>query len=275
MALTLLACSVRGCERPLARFAHTYACDGGHSFDVARSGYLNLLQPQDRRSPAAGDLVDALEARVRLVAAGVGRAVLDTVADLASSPPATTLAVADLGCGAGDAIGALTGRPQVVGVGIDLSVAAVTLAARRFPAATWVVANADRRVPIGGACLDVVLSVHGRRNAAECARVLRTGGRLIVAVPGPEDLQELRAMVQGRADPRHRTEAVVAEHASAFALAATHQVRERHTLTGSHLEDLLRSTYRSARHRAVPAEVLDAGLAVTLASEVLVFTRTP
>lgn len=211
---------------------------------------------------------------MRLVAAGVGRAALDAVVQVALTPAATTLVVADLGCGAGDAIGALTASAHVTGVGIDLSVAAVTLAARRFPAATWVVANADRRVPIRDGCLDVVLSVHGRRNPSECARVLRPGGRLVVAVPAAEDLQELRALVQGRADARHRTAAVIAEHASAFTLTATHQVREHHTLSGSNLEDLLRSTYRSARHRAVPAEVLDAGLAVTLASEVLAFTRT-
>ncbi|HEY6508100.1 MAG TPA: methyltransferase domain-containing protein [Vicinamibacterales bacterium] len=275
MTLTLLACSVKGCHRPLTRVARAYACDGGHSFDVARSGYVNLLQPQDRRSPTAGDPVDALDARVRLVAAGVGRAVLDAAVTLALSPPAATLAVVDLGCGAGDAIGALTASPHVTGVGIDLSVAAVTLAARRFPSATWVVANADRRVPIRDACMDVVLSIHGRRNAAECARVVRPGGRLVVAVPGPEDLQQLRAVVQGHADPRHRTEAVVAEHAPAFALVATDQVREHHTLTGSILEDLLRATYRSARKRSVPSDVLEAGLAITMASDVLVFTRTP
>ena len=275
MTLTLLACSVRGCPHPLTRRGNSYACDAGHSFDIARSGYVSLLQPQDRRSPAAGDRTEALEARVRLVAAGVGRGVLDAVVELALGRPAPMLAVADLGCGAGDAIGALTARPDVTGVGIDLSVAAVSLAARRFPAATWVVANADRRVPVRDACLDAVLSVHGRRNPAECARVLRPGGRLVVAVPGPEDLQELRTIVQGHADPRNRTDAVVKEHAASFALVATHQVRERHTLTGSSLEDLLRATYRGARKRSVPGDVLEAGLGVTLASEVMVFTRTP
>jgi hypothetical protein len=68
---------------------------------------------------------------------------------------------------------------------------------------------------------------------------------------------------------------VVEEHASAFALLATHQVREHHTLTGSSLEDLLRATYRSARNRHVPADLLESGVAITMASEVLVLTRTP
>ena len=71
------------------------------------------------------------------------------------------------------------------------------------------------------------------------------------------------------------TEVVVEEHGSAFALLATHQVREHHTLARSSLADLLQATYRSARSRQVPADLVDSGLAITLASEVLVFTRNP
>ena len=37
-------------------------CPRGHSFDVARSGYINLLQPQERRSRNPGDSADAVAA---------------------------------------------------------------------------------------------------------------------------------------------------------------------------------------------------------------------
>ena len=45
--MTLL-CPVRNCHLPLARDGRRLVCAGGHSFDVARSGYVNLLQPQDK-----------------------------------------------------------------------------------------------------------------------------------------------------------------------------------------------------------------------------------
>ena len=74
-----LACSVRGCYEPLRRLRDSYVCSRGHSYDVARSGYVNLLQPQDRKSLDAGDSRAAVEARAELIAAGVGRAVIDSI----------------------------------------------------------------------------------------------------------------------------------------------------------------------------------------------------
>ena len=53
--MTLLICPVRDCGEPLERRERALACPRGHSFDLARSGYANLLQPQDRRSKIPGD----------------------------------------------------------------------------------------------------------------------------------------------------------------------------------------------------------------------------
>jgi 23S rRNA (guanine745-N1)-methyltransferase len=152
-------------------------CARGHSYDVARSGYINLLQPQDRRSLTAGDANAVVEARARLFAAGIGRAVVDAVRQRFDSlRPSHDAAVADLGSGSGDALAAcLVGSPAT-GVGIDLSVSAGRHAARRFPELTWVVANADRRLPLLDNRLSFLLSLHGRRNPAECARVLAPAG---------------------------------------------------------------------------------------------------
>ena len=75
---------MRGCALPLLRRDRTFVCAAGHSYDVARSGYLNLLQPQDRKSTEAGDTRAAIEARASLLAAGVGRALIDAVASRAA-----------------------------------------------------------------------------------------------------------------------------------------------------------------------------------------------
>lgn len=47
MLAVALLCPVRGCGAPLARSGRALACLRGHGFDLARSGYTNLLQPQD------------------------------------------------------------------------------------------------------------------------------------------------------------------------------------------------------------------------------------
>jgi 23S rRNA (guanine745-N1)-methyltransferase len=155
--------------------------------------------------------------------------------------------------------------------GVDLSVAAIRLAARRAPEATWVVANADRRLPLADARVEFDLSLFGRRNPAEFARVLRPGGHVVAVVPGPDDLAELREATQGAVELRDRVPGVVSEMAEGFRLAARIPWRDRRAHDRAALEDALAMSYRGARRsereRAAGIEALDA----TLAAEILVF----
>ena len=259
----------------MTRHDRAYACNRGHSFDVARSGYVNLLQPQDRRSRAPGDAATALDARARVLAAGIGAGNLDAIVTQAAAllNGRRDGIVLDLGCGTGDALERVVAAADGPhGVGIDISVDAIERAARRVPALTWVVANADRRLPLIDASVVLVVSVNARRNATECARVLPPGGSLLVAVPAPDDLIELRALVQGEGIARERADAVMQEHAPFFTLVARDTVRERHALQAPALRDLLAGTYRGARRSQQRHDGLDT-LDVTLAADVLTFAR--
>jgi 23S rRNA (guanine745-N1)-methyltransferase len=266
-----LACTVRGCGQPLAPRDRAYVCGRGHAYDIARSGYVNLLQPQDRRSRHPGDPRAVAAARARLLDAGVGHGVLDRAATAAARWLAHPHDVAvDLGAGVGDGLAAAT-RGSAAGVGIEISTAAAEMAARRFPRLTWVVANADRRLPLLDGSAQFILSLHARRNPMECARVLSPHGALLVAVPAEDDLAELRAVVMGQATSRVRADAVVEAHVPWFRLLERTSVRERVHLDGEALRDLLLVTYRRDRgSRATTAAAL-ASLDVTLASDCLLF----
>ena len=266
---SILACSVRSCGRPLVRDARTYSCAAGHSFDRARSGYINLLQPQDRRSPAAGDAREAVEARARLLAAGVGSRLIAELVRLAGEL-APGSCVVDLGAGSGEVLGALAAARGIAGCGIDLSVAAAEHAARSFPELTWVVANADRTLPVLSASVDLCLSIHGRRNGAEVARVLRPGGRWIVAVPAADDLAELRRAVLGVAPGEAHDGALAPEHL--FESIERCEAREVQRLDRAALLDLLRGTYRGLRKSAAERVAGLDDLTVTLASDIRVLT---
>jgi 23S rRNA (guanine745-N1)-methyltransferase len=274
-----LACSVRGCTRPLERRDRTFVCGAGHSYDIARSGYVNLLQPQDRRSAAAGDARQAIEARASLLAAGIGRTLIEAIAnrvgrlDLGrreAAPTTTPPTIVDLGCGSGDALAALTSR-GVTGIGIDLSTAAIEHAARHFPDRTWVVANADRRLPLLDGSIDIVMSLHGRRNPLEVARVLVAAGYLFVAVPAFDDLVELREVVQGQRVERDRAGVALTEHEPMFELIDRSVVRETHDLDRGALLNLLRGTYRGVRRGDAERVAALKRMHVTLASELVVF----
>ena len=265
---------MRGCGLPLTRHERALVCSAGHSFDIARSGYVNLLQPQDRRSLSAGDSKAAVDARASLEQAGVGRAVIDAVIEktVALALPADAIVV-DLGSGTGEMLGRLASTHSIFGVGIDLSVAAIEHAARRFPSVTWSVANADRRLPLPDGSVDVVLSIHGRRNPAECSRVLKPNGVLIVVLPAPDDLIELRTLVQGEAVERSRVDAMLADHQPFFTLVERRDIRETVELDRPALLNLLRGTYRGARFKLSERVEAIERMDVTLSSEMCVLRK--
>ena len=102
--------------------------------------------------------------------------------------------------------------------------------------------NADRALPFADASFDTALSIAGRRPAAELRRVLK--GRLLVAVPGEDDLIELREAVLGEGRLLGRVERTVAELAGLFELESHRTVRSVEKVVAS---DALAATYRGAR----------------------------
>src|SRR5581483_10467326 len=94
--------------------------------------------------------------------------------------------VLDAGCGEGFYAGSLAQDTGCEAHGIDISIPAVDAAARRYPTCHWLVANADRFIPYADRSFSLVLSITARMNCSEFRRVLREGGRLLVAVPAPD-----------------------------------------------------------------------------------------
>src|SRR6185503_248989 len=155
------------------------------------SGYANLLQPQAKRSKDPGDTAAAVAARRRLHDRGVTGPLLEAIAEIVC--PTQTDAVLDAGCGDGFYLGTLARRIGFEAHGVDISIPAVKAAAKRYPEHQWIVANADRFVPYADRSFSIVLSITARMNAGEFRRVLREDGRLLVAIPAPGDLMELRS----------------------------------------------------------------------------------
>ncbi len=244
-----LICPVRHCGEPLERRGRSLACPRGHSFDLARSGYANLLQPRDRRSKRPGDPPEAVEARRRLLDAGSGGPLLRAIREeMAALGLGAGAAVLDVGCGEGYYLGSLARDPGVEAHGVDLSTAAVDLAARRYPEGIWIVANADRLLPWADGSFDLILSIDARLSPSEMRRVLKPEGRLLVAVPGPDDLGELREAVLGERVLKDRLERAVSLLAEAgFEMEARRSVRGLAELGPAEIRDALTATYRSGR----------------------------
>ena len=231
---------------PLVREERRVVCPQGHSFDIARSGYINLLQPQDRRSKHPGDSAEAIAARRRLHDRGVTAPLARGIAEMVR--PESSGAVLDAGCGDGFYLGTLARESGCEAHGVDISIPAVNAAARRYPQCEWVVANADRFLPYADSSFDVVLSVTGRMNSAEFRRVLREDGRLLAAIPAPDDLIELRG------NGRDRVPRTIETFASDFVLAQQCRITTAAELDAAAVQDVLVSVYRPLRPK--PAEAM-------------------
>jgi 23S rRNA (guanine745-N1)-methyltransferase len=256
----MLLCPVRDCHLELVRDGVRRVCARGHSFDIARSGYTNLLQPQERRSKTPGDTAEAVAARRRLHDLGVTEPLLREVAQITA--PSSEDAVLDAGCGEGFYLGSLAGQTGSEAHGVDISIPAVDAAARRYPGCEWIVANADRFIPWADHSFSLVMSITARMNTGEFRRVLRDDGRLLVALAAPEDLIELRGV------GRDRVARTVETFAQEFAL-----IEQRRVTTSSHMDadavrDVLLSIYRPMQ--AQPPEAKQ----VTFSLDLLLFKPT-
>jgi 23S rRNA (guanine745-N1)-methyltransferase len=253
----MLLCPVRGCHLALAREEFRLLCPRGHSFDVARSGYINLLQPQERRSKKPGDTAAAAGARRRLHDLGVTEPLLRAIAEMLAASPADI--VLDAGCGDGFYLGSLAHLTGFDAHGVDISTPAVDAAARRYPECEWIVANADRFLPYSDSLFSIVLSVTARMNSSEFRRVLRAGGRLIVALPAPDDLIELRGA------GRDRVARTVQTFAQYFTLVDRRRITTVAELDAAAVQDVLLSIYRPLRTQPPKA------MQVTFSLDLLLF----
>src|SRR5262249_53311468 len=137
----------------------------------------------------------------------------------------------------------------------------IEAAARRYPECEWIVGNADRFIPYADASFSLVLSITARMNAAEFHRVLRPGGRLLVALAAPDDLIELRGA------GRDRAERTVETFAGAFELASRRRATTTANLDQDGVNDVLQSMYRPKHKQPLePAQL-------TFSLDLLLFHR--
>lgn len=188
-ALPFLRCP--HCGGDLALADRTARCPSGHSFDVARQGYLSLL-PGDADTGTA-DTATMVEARERFLATGH----YDPIADAVASACAAAVEnldgpIVDLGAGTGHHLATTLNRlPHRTGLALDLSKHALRRAARTHPRIAAIRTDVWRPLPVKTATTAAVLSVFAPRSPTEIDRILEPDGALIVATPTDAHLRQL------------------------------------------------------------------------------------
>lgn len=272
-----LACPLDG--DPLIQKGNCWGCPAGHSFDVARQGYVHLLPVQKKKTLDPGDSKVMVAARQRFLHTGfyqpIAEAVNRTV--LADTPTRTPLSCLDAGAGEGYYLRQLAAEPGLTQplelIGLDISKWAVLAAAKQDRRVSWVVGT-NANLPIQTESLDRILCLFGFPVYGEFARVLRPGGQLIQADAGADHLRELREIIY----PTLREPAPGdRELPPGFELAGTESLRYELTLPSqAHIADLLAMTphlYRAKAEGLEKAQALDS-LSVTVDVVLRRYVRT-
>lgn len=255
--LACLACPI--CDGDLRLEAGCLRCRNGHTYDVARQGYANLLPGGAR--PGTADTAAMVAARDAFLAAGHFAPIADAVARAAVDATATGASgcVLETGAGTGYYLARVLERlPDRRGVAIDLSKQAAARAARAHARIGSLVADTWARLPIRSGATAVLLDVFAPRNAVEFARVLAGDGTLILVTPTERHAQELvgaLGLVSVDADKESRTAGALSGY---FERLAT--VPVEHSLHLSH-NDVASFVAMGPSSRHLSAERLDATIA--------------
>jgi len=278
------------CGTSLSKEGGSLFCAGTrrHCYDVAASGYVNLLPPGKGKNAHTGDDAGMIAARTAFLSGGYYDGISDAVAEITARylPHGTdTVRLCDAGSGEGyhtcriaRGIAARTER-RVDAVGIDASkkgaAAAAKLAARTADGENVNLSFAAGNIfslPVADKSLDVMLSMFAPIPAAEAVRTLRDDGLLIVTASAARHLWEMRCLLYD--DPREGNE--TAATPEGFLLAGRSAFRETvHIPDNKTLMNLFTMTpfyYRTpkeGRARLMATE----SLSVSVMADLYVFTK--
>ena len=190
------------CGDPLDRGERVCRCPNGHSYDLAREGYVYLLRPDQKHSAAPGDDRTMAAARREFLSKEYYRPLLDTLRNQFLARLGASPALLDAGCGEGyytagiwKALTEAGRNPRMAA--FDISKASLRLAARRERGIQWAVAS-SYHLPAADGTFDGLLNCFSPLALEEFRRVLKPGGLFLYVVPGAEHLWELKEVLYDR-----------------------------------------------------------------------------
>ncbi|HPF06286.1 MAG TPA: methyltransferase domain-containing protein [Spirochaetota bacterium] len=186
------------CREDLQQQEKTLFCRKGHSYDVAREGYVNLILANQKASREPGDSPEMLRARRNFLNSGYYRRLAENIADIIIRYIDETeedVVILDAGCGEGYYTDHISRIPSIISrssiCGIDVSREGVKLSAKRKNDVQWGVASVHS-IPLPENSVNIILNVFAPHDSGEFSRITTGNGILISVIPGPEHLKGLK-----------------------------------------------------------------------------------
>ncbi|MCO4785340.1 putative RNA methyltransferase [Marinomonas atlantica] len=251
-------------QLPLERNERTLVCPKGHAYDIAKTGYVNLLPVQKKHSKDPGDSKEMVASRREFLANGHYDPVIHAILDSLPLHPkqVSELSVFDAGCGEGHYLRLLSKhlreQTQLDATGLDISKWAITDASKRDKQIDWIVGS-NAHIPVAEGRFDWVMCAFGFPVVSEFARVLKQQGWLLLVESGSDHLIELRKILYPEIKPYHAT---FAEGLDGFELK--HELNHRFSFTLTDAEQIGQLLSMTPHIHKAPYEGRQAALALQM-----------
>ena len=150
--MSIFCCPI--CGGPLERGPSAYSCPAGHSFDLAREGYVHLLPANRMHSKMPGDDKGMAAARWAFLSKDYYAPLRDALCSIALANTGPAPSVLDTGCGEGYYTAQVLHTLQQQGrtpsvCGVDISRDALICAHRRAPGGPDKPGHTRPAMPVG------------------------------------------------------------------------------------------------------------------------------
>lgn len=222
----------------------SYRCGAGHCFDMAKSGYVNLILSN---KSLHGDDREMIRARNRFLEGGYYAPLRDALCEVLRDALSGAVSPVCLDAGCGECY-YTAGMHDAVGgemLGIDLSRDALIIGEKRRAGLELAAASVNA-LPLGDGTADSVISVFAPLCAEEFHRVLKAGGVLIRVIPLARHLWGMKEVLYEH--PYENAEERDAP--SGFLPLGMRRVEYTAEIDGAHIADLFTMTpyfYRTDR----------------------------
>ncbi|MBQ8369613.1 MAG: methyltransferase domain-containing protein [Clostridia bacterium] len=212
----IITCPVCGGE--LRRENRSLVCASGHTFDIAKSGYVNMLPPGKEKNARTGDEKDMVRARVDFLAKGYYAGISSAVAEIMAEYTSGDAVLCDMGCGEGYHTCRFAGElhdktgHSVLALGFDASKYAAECASKLAKSKGWLSRDgigAELYSPVSCAFMPGnIFHLPVKDHAVTCAvsmfapvagdearRILTDDGILVVVSSGRNHLIEMRRLI--------------------------------------------------------------------------------
>ncbi|AMB99376.1 hypothetical protein AWM75_04940 [Aerococcus urinaehominis] len=212
------------CQNNLTCQDYQLICNQGHTFDIAKQGYLNLA-PNHQEKHYDKNLFSSryqIMGQLKLYS-GLYQTIKDCLVQAGATFNSNQVLV-NLGCGeasqAYQLSQVLSPCPKIIG--LDLAKDGISQAAKHYSQGLWLVADLAR-IPMKDHTIDYLCTILSPSNYSEAKRVLKESGFYIKVIPGTNYLKEIRQAILPPDQVDHQSQDSIDIFASHF--PTYHEIR--------------------------------------------------